>query len=413
MALYAVFDANNFYVSCERVFRPYLAGKPTVVANHGGVILARSNEAKALGVPMAAPLFKVKDFLRENNIAVISTNFALYTDISRRIATILHESFPQVEEYSIDESFVFFPTENSDIEQITKTCVKIREKILKWTGIPVSVGIAATKTLAKVAVKLAKKSPNNVRALVEKDEIKQVLHGFPVSDIWGIGRALSQKLPAYSIVTAEDLANQDPLLIRKRFSVSVAYTVNELNGIACFTVDHTPAAAKSSMCTESFTQELTTKEEILEKLTSFATRLAKRLRDNSEVASGLIIFTRGNRFHKERGYLALQTTVMFPEPTAYTPIFTKAVIDSLGKVFFDGARIKRAGIYLFDLMPKEHRQMGLFEQAGKNDSKSEKAMEAMDKIAKKWGRGLLQNGMATEERMAKNLGSDGIFTIVL
>ena len=178
--MYAVFDANNFYVSCERVVNPKLQNVPVVVANRGGVILARSNEVKAMKIPMAAPLFKVEEQLKANNVQIISTNFSLYTDLSKRIASILHGRFPFIEEYSIDESFAYF-TDNTAIEDIESECAKARTLILQWTGVPVSVGIGKTKTLAKVAVKLAKKIPSGLMSIVSDTFRIEVLNTREIS----------------------------------------------------------------------------------------------------------------------------------------------------------------------------------------------------------------------------------------
>lgn len=253
--MYAVFDANNFYVSCERVVNPKLQGVPVVVANPGGIVLARSNEAKALGIGMAAPLFKIQEEVKQFGIQVVPTHFTLYTDLSTRIATILHEIFPKVEEYSIDESFVFLP-DSTPITELEAQCKKVRERILSWTGVPVSVGISTTKTLAKVAVKLAKKSESGVVSIASDTFRIEVLRSLQVGDVWGVGRALSAKLPAYGVTTALQLAQQDPLKMRRKFSVVLAYTIQELNGVSCFTVDTAPKPAKSLMCTESYHQAI-------------------------------------------------------------------------------------------------------------------------------------------------------------
>lgn len=384
--LYAVFDANNFYVSCERVVNPKLNGIPVVVANPGGIVLARSNEAKALGIGMAEPLFKIEDKLREFNIRVATTRFALYTDLSRRIATILHELFPLVEDYSIDESFVHFQPSQS-IPDIEKLCVKARRRILEWVGVPVSVGIASTKTLAKVAIKFAKKTEAGVKVISTEEERINALEKFPIQDIWGIGRALGKKLPAYNINTAAQLAAQDPLEFRKKFSVMLAYTINELNGIPCFSVDTSPKPAKSLMCTESYHEEVVEAEQLEKRLKALATRAGRQLRKQHEVAGGMGIFVRGNRFHKERGYLALQEYTTFLSPTSNTPTFTRFVDDAMAKLFPYGARVKRAGVFMIDLIPENDRQVGLFESATEEiREKDSRAMKAVDAIEKKWGK---------------------------
>lgn len=384
--MYAVFDANNFYVSCERVVDPKLNGVPVVAANPGGIVLARSNEAKACGIQMAAPLFKIQEEIKHFGIVVKPTRFALYADLSKRIATILHELFPMVEEYSIDESFVFFAVDR-DVARIEQLCRKARERILSWTGIPVSVGISQTKTLAKVAVKYAKKMEGGVLSIVtDKDRVEK-LEKFPVGDLWGIGRALSRKLPAYSILTAAQLAARDPLDFRRKFSVTLSNTINELNGISCFTVDDAPKPAKSLMCTESYHVAIEKREELEEKLRALAARAGTQLRKQREVAGGMGIFVRGDRFHKERGYLALQEITTFAPPTANTPEFLNFIEQSISKVFPTGAKVKRAGVFMFDLTPRSHRQYGLFEnQTEQEVEKSDRAMQAIDAIAKKWSK---------------------------
>lgn len=384
--MYAVFDANNFFVSCERVINPKLNGKPVVAANPGGIVLARSEEAKALGIKMAVPLFKIQDQIREFGIIVMPTKFALYTDLSTRIATILHQSFALVEEYSIDESFVYFSDE-TPIENIEKLCIEAKKRILEWTGVPVSVGISSTKTLAKVAVKLAKKKPEGVMSITVDTIRKEILENFPIGDLWGVGWALGKKLPAYGMTKASHLAEKDPLDIRRKFSVTLAYMVNELNGTPCFTIDNTPKPAKSLMCTESYHEEIVDEAVLLDRLKMLATRAGKQLRKQKEVAGGMGVFVRGNRFHKERGYLANQEMTIFASPTSNTPTFTKFVESVLPKLFPPGSRIKRAGVYLLDLTPVIHRQFGLFEsESAEKVEKDDKAMKAIDEIDKKWGK---------------------------
>jgi DNA polymerase V len=368
-----------------------LKNKPTVVVSSaGGIILARSNEVKALGIPMGAPVFKVKELLMHHKVTVIPANFALYAETSARIETILHEMFPLVEDYSIDESFVLFPDQSSlSSEEIKKQCSLLRAKISKWTDIPVSVGIATTKTLAKVAVKLAKKEASGVVALTDVNEIDKVLKVFPIADIWGVGRALSPKLPAYGINTAYDLVKSDVVYMRKRFSVALAFTINELRGEACITLNNVPAPAKSTAATGTFDVELTTKADVEHALHGFARRAALHLRKANEVAGGIVVFVRGNRFKKDKAsYVALQSVGKFSPATSYTPTLLKFVSDSMDKLFFEGASIKRMGIYLFDLLPKEHRQLNLFEDEQKRKSMNadDVAMKTIDSINKKWKR---------------------------
>lgn len=384
--MYAVFDANNFYVSCERVMQPRLQKVPLVVANPGGIVLARSNEAKALGIKMAEPLFKIQDIIEEKKIHVAETRFALYTDLSSRIATILHQNFAEVEEYSIDESFVHFSSRVTEQELLDK-CSAVKARILQWVGIPVSVGIAPTKTLAKVAVKLAKKEEIGVKLLSKGADIKEVLTNFPIGDIWGVGRALGKKLPAYGVTTAAQLAEKDPLQIRKQFSVTLSYTINELNGVSCFTAATSPKPAQSLMCTESYHTEVGEIEDLRGNLKRLTQRVGRQLRKQREVAGVMGVFTRGNRFHKEKGYLSAQAITTFAPATADTADFLRFIDDSISKVFPYGAKVKRAGVFLYNLVPESERQIGLFEEVGSvNQQKKRMAQETIDRIERKWGK---------------------------
>lgn len=384
---YAVFDANNFYVSCERVVNPKLQGIPVVVANPGGIILARSEEAKALGIQMAAPLFQIQELLEEQGVVVIPTHFSLYGDISQRIVTIIREEFPFVEEYSIDESFVFFPAKGA-VTEFEARCCRVRDKIKQWTGIPVSVGIAATKTLAKVAVKRAKKLPHGVSVLDDK-EVPEVLPHVPVGDVWGIGRALRKKLLAYGISTAGELAAVDPISFRKKFSVTLAYTIQELQGKSCFHGRQVPKPAQSILCSESYRQAITTRSEVEKKLIALCHRAGQQLRQHREVAGAMGLFLQGNRFKRTGVMLGVQQHTTFVPATAYTPTFTKFVSDVLPQVMSEGDEVKRAGVYLFDLTPENSKQLAFFPSkmmSGDQSLKEQKAMMAIDAITCKWGK---------------------------
>lgn len=387
MPLYAVFDANNFFVSCERVFNPALWNRPTVVlSNNDGCVVSRSNEAKALGIPMAAPAYQLKELFAQANVAALSGNYALYADMSRRIAHIIHQFFPEVEEYSIDESFVFFPyAEAAQEKEVFTKCVSVRQAIYKWTRVPVSVGISHSKTLAKVAVKMAKKTELGVVSIYTEAERIAALQTFPVGDIWGVGRALSRKLPVLGISTALQLASQDPINFKKRFSVSMAKTIRELRGELCYEHDETPQYAKSTMVTESFKHELVTEEEVEHKLLEFTIRAAKHLRERKVVAGGMLLFVRGNKHRLDQPYFIRHKLITFRPATAYTPELAQFVSQSMKYLYQEGVGIKRAGVYLFDLCPASTRQLSLFEGGDEQRKKSDTLMQTMDKINRKWG----------------------------
>jgi len=282
---YAIIDANNFYVSCERVFRPELIGEPAIVtsSNGGGVILARSNEAKALGIPMAAATFTQKDLIEKEGVLAVPARYSIYTDMSNRIVDILNETFPYVEQYSVDESFVFFPNV-SDINKVHDKCIQIREKILKWTGIPVSIGIARTKTLAKVAVKYAKDRAEGVVKVITEKQVNESLFGLKLRDIWGVGEKTASKLYAYGVTDALTLQKSDPVWAKKRFSIILARTILELNGTASITGAHLSASTRSTMSTGTFDKEITQKEELIDKLKKFVRGAGRNIRKKGLVA---------------------------------------------------------------------------------------------------------------------------------
>ncbi len=285
MSYIALVDCNNFFVSCERVFNPKLRNVPVVVlSNNDGCIIARSSEAKALGIPMGAPFFQWKEFLERHQVYVFSSNFTFYGDMSHRVMQTLSLLNPDMEIYSIDEAFLFLKTTGDPVE----FCHQIRDAVLQWTGIPISIGIAPTKTLAKIANKDAKKnhSLKGVSLLVDPVAIEQRLKILPVEEIWGVGRRLSIRLAKQGIYSAYELKEQQDSYLRSLLSVTGLRTAWELRGIPCFSLEEQPSSKKSIMTSRSFGFHVETIETLEEAVSSFTSRGAEKLREENRFASG-------------------------------------------------------------------------------------------------------------------------------
>ena len=297
-SLWALVDCNNFYASCEKLFRPDLADRPVVVlSNNDGCIVSRSAEAKALGIPMGAPEFKLRSQLRALNVAVFSSNYALYGDISARVVDILEQCCAQVEPYSIDESFLRLEAPHR--ANLPEFCRDVRQRIQRWTGITVSVGVGATRTLAKIATHVAKKHPSygGVFSLARQErDIDRVLAGTPVEDVWGVGRRQARRLWAEGICTALHMKNADDIMLRRLLTVTGWRTALELRGVPCLGNDTAPVARKTLMSTRSFAQRIHDKAMLAQALSTFAVRAATRLRREGLVASGLGVHIRTARF---------------------------------------------------------------------------------------------------------------------
>ncbi|NGX61344.1 MAG: DNA polymerase IV 1 [Chlamydiae bacterium] len=389
MSSIALVDCNNFYVSCERIFQPKLIGKPVVVlSNNDGCIIARSQEAKRLGIPMGAPLFQWAEFLRIHDVGVLSSNFALYGDFSSRVMEILASSTPEIEIYSIDEAFLCL----KGIANPADYCRKVREKILKWTGIPVSIGIAPTKTLAKVANHRAKRDPSleGVYAPTLK-EISSHLETLPVEEIWGIGRRLTACLEKWGIRTAAQFRNQPEEWVRKSLSVVSMRTLLELRGISCLPIEEVPPQKKSTMTSRSFSIPILAKEDLEEAVASFAARGAEKLRKEGLCASWIQVFIMTSPFQKEEAFYRNQALLTFPEPTSYTPKILSTAKKALQSIFRHGYAYKKAGVLLGDLVPETSYQQDLFSPQNPHQKKREKAlMHILDRSEARFGYRALQ-----------------------
>lgn len=385
-------DCNNFFVSCERVFRPNLEGKPVVVlSSNAGCAVARSNEAKALGIPMGAPAFKYRQFFKDNEVAQFSANFELYGDIARRITQVLVQEVPKIEIYSIDESFLDLseiPARNLD-----KFAQKIRHRVWSEIGIPVSIGIAPTKTLAKLASELAKKDSglNGILDISkatsnETDEFKKRL---PLQDIWGVGRKFRPKLMALGIKDACGLSKLSYKQARQLMGLRGEQMVRELNGQSCLTFEPAGQLPKTIARTRTFGED-TSEFHVLESaITNFTAQAAFRLRLSGQLAKKAGLFLMTNR-HKP-GFKAYSSEVKFSVPTADSGYIMSSLIGALSKIYKPAKAYHRAGVWLYDFVSAEQLQTDLLGGVDVKDfDKSADRMRAVDKINSRFGKNTIK-----------------------
>jgi DNA polymerase V len=380
--VFALVDCNNFYVSCERVFNPKLAGRPVVVlSNNDGCIVSRSEEAKAIGVKMGAPLYQAQALLDAHNAAVFSSNYALYGDMSRRIAETLEEFTPDIEIYSIDEAFLHLECEGEG-EQLADTGQEIRRRVGRWTGIPVCIGIAETKTLAKVAVEIAKHSEKarGVVNLVDPTYLEHALARVRIEDVWGIGANYARRLKAAGVKTALDLRRADAQSWRERTSVMLERVIYELRGVSCLPLELCPPPRRSLTVSRSFGAPVETLAELREAVTAYATRAGERLRQRKMVANALVVFLSTNRFAGDVLY-APSAAVTLPCATSYTADLIRYAHQALEKIYCAGHRFKKAGVMLVGLVPAPPVQRNLFISTERAD----RLMEALDRINARMG----------------------------
>ena len=374
-------DVNNFYASCERVFEPRLEGRPVIVlSNNDGCIIARSEEAKDLGIAMGEPAHKVRDFLRRERVQVYSSNYALYGEMSGRVVSVLKRFTPYLEVYSIDESFLDL-TGFSDPAGHGR---RIKEAVYRWTGLPVSVGIGATKTLAKIATRSAKKNPELGGVFVMPDDNDALLSALPVDAIWGIGLRLSAQLAEIGVVTALDLKHADAKFIRSRFSVVVERTVLELRGTQCLDLEPAQADQKGIMVSRAFGRRVTGYRDIEEAVATYVSRAAEKLRRQGLAVNKLTVSLRTSSFDTHQERYTNAAWFVFPQATFDTSRMIKAAHRCLKRIYRPGLAYQKAGVFLDALEKVERMQRGLFSIA--EVDRSGALMKAMDLINKDWGR---------------------------
>ena len=411
-AKYALVDGNNFYVSCERVFRPSLSGLPVVVlSNNDGCAIARSNEAKALGIKMGAPWFQIRHLVESDGLVALSANFALYGDISDRMMSLAAGLGPTQEVYSIDESFIGLDGVRGDLVARSH---KVRSRILQWVGIPCGIGIGATKTLAKLANHIAKTAerkpgvyPDHLAqvcnlAALEPVELQVVFEATDVGEVWGIGRRISQQLREGGIQTVQDLVRMDPATVRRAWSVVLERTVRELQGMPCIGLDDAPQPKKEIACTRSFGHPVLDLAGLTQAVTEFASRAAEKLRKQHSLASEVMVFIRTSPFRQDAQY-SRSVVVPLVRPAADTGAIVQAAVLGLRAIYQEGFKYAKAGVMLLELQPDSVRQGEL--DWGDTDKGSDTAsltqaddksrlMGALDSINQRFGKGTMKMASA-------------------
>lgn len=386
--MFALVDVNSFYASCETVFRPDLRGKPVLVlSNNDGCVIARSAEAKALAIPMGAPYFKLRDDIRRHRIHVFSSNYALYADMSSRVMTTLEQMAPCVEVYSIDEAFL-------DLTGVRNCMVlenfgrEVRETIKRNTHLTVGVGIAQTKTLAKLANHAAKKwkQTGGVVDLSNIDRQRKLMALVPVEDVWGVGRRISKKLNAMGITTARDLAEQSTWIIRKHFNVVLERTVRELRGESCLSLEEFAPTKQQIVCSRSFGSRITEYTDMRQAVCAFAERAAEKLRKERQYCRQIAVFVRTSPHADGEVFYGNQATGKLLTPSNDTRDIIRVAMDALERIWVDGHRYMKAGVMLGDFYSQGVAQLSLFDEY-RPQANSEALMRVVD--------GLNQSGKAS------------------
>ena len=392
----ALLDCNNFYASCERVFEPAVREKPIVVlSNNDGCVIARSEEAKQIGVTMGAPLFKVQDLLETHDAEIFSSNYALYGDMSSRVMNLLQNFTPEVEIYSIDEAFLNLEPRKHSLDNLAHS---IREKMYKWTGIPVSIGIAETKVLAKIANKRAKKAELKacgVLNLYRSPEIAPILKETPVEDIWGVGYRSSLKLKANNILTAWQLRETDNRFVRGLLTVVGARIALELRGVKCLPFEPVQTKKHSITCSRSFGQTVTDYIQIKEAVLYFLTRACEKMRKHDLAANAVTVFIGTDRFRPVPEPYSNSATYSSAYPTDDNQEIQEWVIGTLERIYREGFDYRKAGIILSGLVPKDHLTKRMFDD--ERFQRQHKLMKAIDEINQKFGKDTVRFGSVKTE----------------
>lgn len=360
-ARFALVDCNNFYASCERVFNPRLVGRPVaVLSNNDGCVIARSEEVKRLGIPMGAPAHEHKEVFRRNGVVVLSSNYALYGDMSARVMETLRPNVPAMEVYSIDEAFLAL-----EGWQGVEFARELRARVRQWTGIPVSIGIGPTKTLAKIANRLAKKTPElgGVLDLGMVRDLDETLSGIPCGDIWGIGKRLALRLEGWGVRTALDLKQANPARVRKSLGVVGERIQRELQGVSCLALEELPAPRKGIASAKSFGRPVETLVELEEALATYTARAAEKLRSGRLLAGCLHVFVSTNPFSHQRPQYHAGAQVSLGVPTNHTPHLIDAALGLLRGLYRPAHHYKKTGVFVTELVGEGTRQPDLFEDA--------------------------------------------------
>lgn len=378
----ALADCNNFYASCERVFQPSLHNKPVIVlSNNDGCVIARSNEAKALGVKMGEPVFKLKELIKRKNISVFSSNFTLYGDMSKRVMSTIREEVKRMEVYSIDESFMDFSGE----AEVEEKAIALRKKVLQHTGIPISIGIAPTKTLCKVAGLIAKKHiKTGVFLLDNKELIERALKWLPIEDLWGVGRKHSAFLKNVGIYTAYDLCKADSSWIKRHLSIVGLRMVKELKGIPCLELEENAKHKKNIYTSRSFGKKINSLQEMMESVSSFASDCAYKLRQQKSCAFRVSVFITTDPFNPNAKQYKGFTNIKIDTPSNDSIEIVRISLQALKKIYRNGYVYKKAGVIVSDIVPQSQQQLSLFDILDRE--KHKKVMNSLDVINNKMGK---------------------------
>lgn len=389
----ALVDCNNFFVSCERVFRPDLKHKPVaVLSNNDGCFIARSQEVKDLGIPMGAPYFKYKDIIEKNKVVFFSANFKLYGEISRRIMSSLHKFSPSVEVYSIDEAFLSLS--HIQKEQIQIYTESIAQHIHKSIGVPISVGVAPTKTLAKLMSEKAKRSDTSVQTYYNLDtkSLRSIFQKTPVQEVWGIGGKKAKKLKDFKIYTVAELLEADQSFIKKKCSIVTERTYLELKGISCLQVSDVAVKKKNILSSRSFGAPVTEIDSLKESLSSYLETACRKLRRQNCQARYISVFLKTSKFqphHPDLAYRNFSKGIMLPYPTSSTTTLVKVAHSLLGEIYKPNIRYKKSGVFLSQLQEKLATQTSLLYNIDKEDSETD-LFKKIDEINRLYGKQTIQ-----------------------
>ena len=385
----ALIDCNNFYASCERLFQPALRNRPIVVlSNNDGCVIARSDEAKQLGIKMGAPAFQIKELIDQHKVAVFSSNYILYGSLSNRVMNVLRNFAPVIEVYSIDEAFLDLTGMN--YVDLYELGISIRREVLNQVGIPVSIGIAPTKTLAKMANRYAKKEKKGVGVHLVQDsiQINDLLKHTKIEDIWGVGRQYAMKLMQYNVFTAADLVALNEDWIRTHMTVVGLRLVKELKGVSCVEWDALPSAKKCIQTARSFGKLLSKKEELAAPVSSHAASCAAKLRYQNTCAGAIQVFIHTNPHRKQDPQYFRSVTMSLEVPTSDSSEIINAALRGLGIIYKPGYLYNKTGVLVFDIVPEDQVQLGLFDSFDRG--RSGKMMQVLDEVNGKFGKDTLR-----------------------
>ena len=388
----ALVDCNSFYVSCERLFNPSIIKKPVIVlSSNDGCVISRSTEAKVLGIKMGEPYFKVEKIIKKNDVKVFSSNYSLYGDISRRVMKTLKQFSPQMEIYSIDEAFLNLSSIRD--ENLFEHGNKIRKTVLKWTGIPTSIGIATTKTLSKVANHIAKKEQSGIVNLINTKQIDQILKEIEINEVWGVGRQLTKFYIKNGIHTAYQLKNMHNNWIKKNTNVLGSRTAMELKGIPCVSLKEHQEKRKNCCVSRSFGRKVTKLEELSESVTTHCLNAAEKIRSDNQTTKRITVFIRTSPFQKDKNYYANSKDIDLPVRTNDSIELIKQALIALQYIYRKGYKYQKAGIIFSGLNEVDIYKKNLFSSIN-NEEKRKKLMKAIDYTNIKYGRHALSIAQA-------------------